>query len=139
MKIKILSVVPGTPNLVLSDKGSSTVKKSLFCKSITWEIPNTDEIDSFWIQAKRPGRTPFEEPIPKTFEKKVKLKLANSADFFVWDYAIHWKDKKGTYTFDPKISIKPNRSDPAGFLIALLLSSLIAFFTLQFMFKKFKK
>jgi len=137
MEIKLVDVIPGTDDLVLS--GPDTVDPNRWLCAITWVTINPTEIKSFKIKSKHSGENPFKKDIPTKFRTKVRLRLKKRDKPLEWSYAIHWVDKHNKpRIFDPKISIKPNKSHSSGFLLTLLFS-IFSLFTLRFLFNKFKK
>jgi len=139
MKVKLLRPIPGGDKLELSIS-PPTINPNGSCRSVTWVTTNKKKIQDFRIEPKNPkGEDPFETAIPTDFRKEMTLVLKTRETALDWEYKICWHDEHGAYrVFDPKIPIKPTGS-PLGPLLSIFSAFLASIFSLQFLFKKFKR
>lgn len=137
--IKLLSPIYGTDKLEMSDHGTTCVnpKKD---GNLEWKTVNTKQIKKFRILSKC-GDNPFEKvTLPTKWGTVIKLKVKEDQPKLEWEYQIDWigEYNDAEHHFDPKISINPSPFNP-GIILSSIICSFIAFFSLQFLFKRFRK
>jgi hypothetical protein len=122
-------------SLELSDGGHTRTKKG---KVIKWKI--TDDVTnvvSIVDIKKKSGDDIFSELPTKEDTTKWKAKIKDAPpNCGIYVYSITWTDDKGTYTYDPIISINPTRKDGISKIFLTLLAAVFTAFTVTFLQRK---
>ena len=125
-KHKIGLTVDSSGKLKLSDNDSTSAG---LWGTIIWKIDDTDKIASFRIIGDPNNKVQniFYDDLP-TKEVKILTEKVSATHWpwnkdLIWNYKIVWTEKgsNNSYTWDPKIAVKPTIPFPFAILISLLL------------------